>query len=204
MTNPKYFNLRNILIFYFSILQISITYWILFFEKDSYFFFYYCYHSIFFILLLLFLKKEKYFPAIIISGFIGQSLFLIDFIVSILLQAPFLNYYDFYLETTIISRIIVFFAHLISPLLALCYIKKYNATPLHFLLSCFYFALSYLIARLIVPLEYNIQGLYSTYTLLDNLPLYVDLFFIYIIIFYIIPNFLIYNLIHYLLNLREK
>ena len=121
-----------------------------------------------------------------------------------ILQSPFLNYYDFYLETTIGSRIVVFFAHLISPLLAIFYIKKYKATQLDFLFSCLYFAISYLIARFIVPLEYNIQGLYSTYTILDKLPLYIDLFFIYIIIFYIVPNFLLYNLIHHLLNLKKK
>ncbi|KJD32619.1 hypothetical protein PK35_10495 [Tamlana nanhaiensis] len=197
------FNLNTFLVWYFVILELFISYWILFFEQDPYFYFYYCYHCIFFIILLFVLKLKKFLPAIILSGFVGQCLFLFDFVVSMTIQKPFLNYYNYYLDTSVLARVVVFLAHTTAPLLFVLYVKKYKATITNFILSCLYFSISYLFAKYLIPLEYNIQGLYTTYTSLDNLPYYQDLFIVYAIVIYIAPSFFIYKFVHKMLNKKS-
>lgn len=48
-----------------------------------------------------------------------------------------------------------------------------------------------------VPVYYNMNRITTSYTILDSLPLYQDLFLIYALIFYLIPTFLIQRFIYY-------
>ena len=195
---------EKILIPYFTFLQIIILWWVFFYEQDWYLILYFCYHICFLIIPILVFNKTEYIAPIIITGLVGQGLYVLDVVISLSTGGPFFGYFEYYLQTTLASKILVFLAHFSTLVLFFAYVREIKPTFYHAILSVVYFAISYFPARFIAPQSYNVQGVFTSYTFFDNLPLFTDLYIIYTTIVVVIPTYLLYLYLHKLFEKKEN
>lgn len=188
---------KKIQIIYFLLLQLIIFYWVFIYESDLYLLLYFCYHAPLLIVITHWFNLEKkLIPSIIMIGLFAQLLYVFDFVIAMIIQDSYLNYFEFHLNTPIWSKILVLMAHLSTTVLLL---TNYTIKPTisHLKYSFSYFIVLYFPILLYVPQYYNVNAIVKTYTILDNLPLYQELYLLYTLIFVLIPTY-------YLLKLIEK
>lgn len=191
---------KTLLLTYFFSLQIFIFFWIVGIEKDLNLFLYFCYHAPILIVILLLIQKEKLIPSLIIFSLFAQLLYVFDFIVSHMLGNSFLGYYDYYLDSHILVQILTFLAHLTSIILLYFY-SNIKPQKEHLLITFLYTFTVYIVVVLFISPEYNINGITTTYTILDYLPFYWILYPIYHLIIIALPT---YYLLLKIYKLRTK
>ncbi|MFT4244028.1 MAG: hypothetical protein ACMXYB_01070 [Candidatus Woesearchaeota archaeon] len=183
------------LLLYFFFLQIFISFWILGIENDVNLFLYFCYHSPLIIVILLLFNFENYIPSLVIFSLFAQMLYLVDFIISHLLGTSFLGYYDYSLNSSILVHILVLLAHLTSIILVYFY-NHIKPEPKHLVITFIYTFVVYLFVVTYVPIEYNINAIQTTYTILDYLPMYHLFYVVYHLFIIAIPTYILLLQLH--------
>jgi hypothetical protein len=189
----KLFYEKGYLIFgwYFLFLQILIIIR-LYIIDDFWFLVFYCYHTPIILSIGFFLRNIIIIRVMIITGLIGQSHQVIDFIYSIFYYPEdfalrFLIPYDYNYYVFFIS----FLSHflMIIPLLFILYKNKIPKISMIF--SFIYIGFVYIMAKLFVPVFYNTNFVHTNE--LSFLPntFYSELYLFYAIILVIIPTFVI-------------
>lgn len=184
----KFSKKKTFILSYFFFLQIFIFFWITGIEEDLNLFLYFCYHAPLLIVLLLLFDREDLIPSLIIFSLLAQLLYIFDFIISHSIGTSFLGYYDYNLNSHILIQTITLLAHLTSIILLYFY-SHIEPKKQHLFITFIYTLSIYIIVTLFISPQYNINGITTTYTILDYLPYYSILYSIYHLIIIAIPTY---------------
>ncbi|MCH8519482.1 MAG: hypothetical protein LAT82_01880 [Nanoarchaeota archaeon] len=202
--NLRSFSKQKVLMLtYFFFLQIFLFFWIIGIEKDLNLLLYFCYHAPLLIIILLLCNQEKLIPTLIIFSLFAQLLYIFDFMISHIIKDSLLGYYDYYLNPHIVVHILTLLAHFTSIIL-LHYYSHIKPQPKHLVITFVYTFTIYLIVILFIPLEYNINGISTTYTMLDYLPMYSILYPVYHLIIIAIPTYFLLLMIYMFRSRRNS
>ena len=151
--------------------------------------YYFCYHAPILFAFAFYKRNITLIRALIIIGFVGQVIWLMDYFSYISFGSFILGNSKFILRYHGIAYVATLLSHLMSSLLALALVYKSEIPKKSLYYAFCYFVIFYILNIIhVIPKSYNVNFVWE-FEGFDVFPLYTELYLFYVIPFAILPGY---------------